>query len=45
MKEHAMNLRLGLRSFAVPGEQLVRGSLDLCGFIAQPTVSACLTWW
>lgn len=40
MKEHTMNLRLGLRSSGVPGEQPVRGSLDLCGFTAQSKTTA-----
>lgn len=44
MKEHAMNLSVGLRSSAVPGDQPVRDSLDLCGFTAQSTASAHLTW-
>lgn len=43
MKEHATNLRFKVRTPAIPGEQSVRGSLDLHGFTAQSTSFTLLT--
>lgn len=44
LKEHVMNLRLGLRSSADPGKQPVRSNWDLCGFRASSSDLVILLW-